>query len=89
MSVRVEVVKVLEKHKVEGKGKPIWLVHSLVRVRSEGEAYVRLFVPMSVVLEEGKEYPVLFNGVALRVKEVEGTELGFPFDVRISKPSGL
>jgi len=89
MSVRVEVVKVLEKHKVEGKGKPIWLVHSLVRVRSEGEDYVRLFVPMSVVLEEGKEYPVLFNGVALRVKEVEGTELGFPFDVRISKPSGL
>lgn len=89
MSVKVEVVKVLEKHKVEGKGKPIWLVHSLVRVRSEGEDYVRLFVPVGMVLEEGKEYPVLFNGVALRVKEVEGLDFGFPFDAKVSKPSGL
>jgi hypothetical protein len=88
MSVKVEVVKVLERHKVEGKGKPIWLVHSLVRVRSEGEDYVRLFVPMGMVLEEGREYTVLFNGVALRVKEAE-VDLGFPFDAKISKPSGL
>jgi hypothetical protein len=89
MSVKVEVVKVLEKHKVEGKGKPIWLVHSLVRVRSEGEDYVRLFVPVGMELEEGKEYSVLFNGIALRVKEAEGPELGFPFDAKIAKPSGL
>jgi len=89
MSVRVEVLKILERHKVEGKGKPIWLVHSLVRVRSEGEDYVRLFVPLSVVLEEGKEYPVLFNGVALRVKEEEGTGFGFPFDAKLPKSSGL
>jgi len=89
MSVKVEVVKVLEKHKLESKGKPVWLVHSLVKVRSEGEDYVRLFVPVSVVLEEGKEYPVLFNGVALRVKENESFGLDFPFDAKMSKPSGL
>jgi hypothetical protein len=89
MAVKVEVIKVLEKHKVEGKGKPIWLVHSLVRVRGEGEDYVRLFVPMGMVLEEGKEYSVLFNGVALRVKEEEGAGFGFPFDAKISKSSGL
>jgi hypothetical protein len=89
MAVKVEVIKALERHKVEGKGKPIWLVHSLVRVRSEGEDYVRLFVPMGMVLEEGKEYSVLFNGVALRVKEEEGAVLGFPFDAKVSKPSGL
>jgi len=89
MSVKVEVVKVLEKHKLESKGKPLLLVHALVKVRSEGEDYVRLFVPVGVVLEEGKEYPVLFNGVALRVKEVEDLGLGFPFDAKFSKPSGL
>ncbi len=89
MSVKVEVVKLLERHKVEAKGKPVWLVHALVKVRSEGEDYVRLFVPMSVVLEEGKEYSVLFNGVALRVKEEDVSAFGFPFDAKLSKPSGL
>ena len=89
MSVKVEVVKILEKHKVEGKGKPIWLVHALVRVRSEGEDYVRLFVPLSVFLEEGKEFPVLFNGIALRVKEAEEGGFGFPIDAKISKLGGL
>jgi hypothetical protein len=89
MGVKVEVVRVLEKHQVESKGKPLWLVHALVKVRSESEDYVRLFVPVSVVLEEGREYPVLFNGVALRVKEEEFKGLGFPFDAKISKPSGL
>ncbi len=89
MSVKIEVVKLLERHKVEAKGRPIWLVHALVRVHSEGEDYVRLFVPMSVVLEEGKKYSVLFNGIALRVKEEEYPSVGFPFDAKISKPSGL
>lgn len=89
MGVKVEVIKILEKHRVEGKGKPIWLVHSLVKVRSEGEDYVRLFVPLSVDLQEGKEYSVLFNGVALRVKEEDSLGLGFPFNAKISKPSGL
>jgi hypothetical protein len=41
------------------------------------------------VLEEGREYSVLFNGIALRVKEEEFKGLGFPFDTKISKPSGL
>ncbi len=89
MSVKVEVVKLLEKHKVEGKGKPILLVHALVKVRSEGEDYVRLFVPLNVALQEGKEYSVLFNGIALRVKDEEYPGVGFPFDAKISKPSGL
>ncbi len=89
MSVKVEVVKLLERHKVEAKGKPIWLVHALVKVRSEGEDYVRLFVPMSVVLEEGKEYPVLFNGIALRVKEEYVPSFGFSFDAKVPKPSDL
>jgi hypothetical protein len=89
MAVRVEVVKLLEKHKVEGKGRPIWLVHALVKVRSEGEDYVRLFVPLGVVLQEGREYPVLFNGVALRVKEEEVPSLGFPFEPKFPKPSDL
>ncbi len=89
MSVKVEVVKLLERHRVESKGRPLWLVHALVRVHSEGEDYVRLFVPMSVVLEEGKKYPVLFNGMALRVKEEEFSGFSFPFDAKISKPSGL
>ena len=89
MAVKVEVVKLLERHKVESKGKPIWLVHALVKVRSEGEDYVRLFVPLSVALQEGKEYPVLFNGIALRVKEDELQGFGFPFDAKSSKPSGL
>ncbi len=89
MSVKVEVVKLLERHKVEAKGKPIWLVHALVKVRSEGDDYVRLFVPMSVVLEEGKEYPVLFNGIALRVKEEENPSFGYPFDAKFPKSSGL
>jgi hypothetical protein len=89
MAVKVEVVKLLERHQVESKGKPLWLVHALVKVRSESEDYVRLFVPMSVVLEEGREYPVLFNGIALRVKEEEFKGFGFPFDVKFSKPSGL
>ncbi len=89
MSVRVEVVKLLERHKVEAKGKPIWLVHALVRVRSEGEDYVRLFVPMSVALQEGKEYAVLFNGIALRVKEEEFPSAGFPLDAKYPKPSEL
>jgi hypothetical protein len=89
MSVKVEVVRVLEKHRVESKGKPLWLVHALVKVRSDSEDYVRLFVPMSVVLEEGREYPVLFNGVALRVKEEEFKGFGFPFDIKVPKPSDL
>ncbi len=89
MSVKVEVVKLLEKHKVEGKGKPILLVHALVKVRSEGEDYVRLFVPLNVALQEGKEYSVLFNGIALRVKDEEYPSAGFPFDAKVSKPSGL
>jgi hypothetical protein len=89
MSVKIEVVKILERHKVEAKGKPILLVHALVKVRSESEDYVRLFVPVGVVLEEGKEYSVLFNGIALRVKEEESSGVGFPFDAKISKPSGL
>jgi hypothetical protein len=89
MAVKVEVVKVLERHKVESKGKPLFLVHALVKVRSEGEDYVRLFVPVSVALEEGKEYSVLFNGVALRIKEEDAPSFGFPFDAKISKPSGL
>ncbi len=89
MSVRVEVVRLLERHKVEAKGKPLWLVHALVRVRSEGEDYVRLFVPMSVVLQEGKDYPVLFNGIALRVKEEEYPSVGFPLDAKYPKPSEL
>ncbi len=89
MSVKVEVVKLLERHKVEAKGKPIWLVHALVKVRSEGEDYVRLFVPMSVALQEGREYPVLFNGIALRVKEEDVSGVGFPLDAKLSKPSGL
>jgi hypothetical protein len=89
MGVKVEVVKLLERHKVEGKGRPIWLVHCLVKVRSEGEDYVRLFVPLSVVLEEGKEYSVLFNGVSLRVKEEESLGVGFPFGAKNAKPSGL
>jgi hypothetical protein len=86
MAVKVEVVKVLERHKVESKGKPIWLVHALVRVRSEGEDYVRLFVPLSVALQEGGTYSVLFNGVALRVKEED--LLDFPFESKSPKPSG-
>jgi len=90
MAVKVEVIKVLEKHRVESKGKPVWLVHALVKVRSESEDYVRLFVPVSVALEEGREYSVLFNGVALRVKEEEGVVgFGFPFDAKLPKPSGL
>ncbi len=89
MSVKVEVVKLLERHKVEAKGKPIWLVHALVKVRSEGEDYVRLFVPMSVALQEGREYPVLFNGIALRIKEEEISGFGFPFDAKVPKPSDL
>jgi hypothetical protein len=89
MAVKVEVVKLLERHKVESKGKPLWLVHALVKVRSEGEDYVRLFVPLSVALEEGREYSVLFNGIALRVKEEDNMVFGFPFDAKISKPSGL
>ncbi len=89
MSVRVEVVRLLERHKIEAKGKPLWMVHALVRVRSEGEDYVRLFVPMSVVLQEGRDYPVLFNGIALRVKEEEYPGVGFPLDAKYSKPSEL
>jgi hypothetical protein len=89
MSVRVEVVKILERHKLESKGKPIWLVHSLVRIKSDGEDYVRLFVPTSVVLQEGKEYPVLFNGVALRVKEEEFMGWGFSYETKFPKPSEL
>jgi hypothetical protein len=89
MAVKVEIIRLLERHRIESKGKPIWLVHALVKVRSEGEDYVRLFVPMSVVLEEGKEYPVLFNGIALRVKEEEYQSFGYPFDAKIPKSSGL
>ncbi len=89
MGVKVEVVKLLERHKVEAKGKPIWLVHALVKVRSEGEDYVRLFVPVNLALQEGREYSVLFNGIALRVKEEDVPSFGFPFDAKISKPSDL
>lgn len=89
MGVKVEVVRILGRHKVESKGKPLWLVHALVKVRSDSEDYVRLFVPMSVVLQEGKEYSVLFTGVALRVQEEEYMGVGFPFDAKIPKPSGL
>jgi hypothetical protein len=89
MAVKVEVVKLLERHRVESKGKPLWLVHALVKVRSESEDYVRLFVPLSVALGEGREYSVLFNGIALRVKEEDNVGLGFPFDAKVSKPSGL
>jgi len=89
MSVKVEIVKLLEKHKVEGKGKPILLVHALVRVRSEGEDYVRLFVPLNVALQEGKEYSVLFNGMALRVKDEDVSGFGFPFDAKFPKSSEL
>jgi len=92
MSVKVEVGKILEKHKIESKGRPILLVHALVKVRSEGEDYVRLFVPLSVVLQEGKEYSVMFNGVALRVKEDEVMDAGFPFASnvpKLPKSSGL
>ena len=89
MAVKVEVIKLLERHKVESKGRPIWLVHALVKVRSESEDYVRLFVPMSVVLEEGREYPVLFNGIALRVKEEEFQGFGFPFNTKFPKSSDL
>ncbi len=90
MAVKVEVVKLLEKHSIESKGKPLLLVHALVKVRSEGEDYVKLFVPVSLVLQEGKEYPVLFNGIALRVKEIkeEGVpSFGFPFDAKVPKPN--
>jgi hypothetical protein len=72
---------------VESKGRPIWLVHALVKVRSDGDDYVRLFVPMSVVLQEGKEYGVLFNGLALRVKEEEGSDVSLPFGFNIPKHS--
>jgi len=89
MAVKVEVIRLLERHKVESRGKPIWLVHALVKVRSESEDYVRLFVPMSVVLEEGKEYPVLFNGIALRVKEDDYQGFGYLSDAKSFKPSGL
>ncbi len=92
MSVKVEVVKLLERHKVEAKGKPIWLVHALVKVRSEGEDYVRLFVPVNIALQEGREYSVLFNGVALRVKEEDGFDAGSPFGSgfpKFPKPSDL
>ncbi len=89
MSVKVEIVKLLESHRIEAKGKPMWLVHALVRVRSESEDYVRLFVPMSVVLQEGQEYSVLFNGIALRVKEEGFSGAGFPLDVKYPKPSEL
>ncbi len=74
MAVKVEVVKLLEKHSLENKGKPLWLVHALVKVRSESEDYVKLFVPVGLVLQEGKEYPVFFNGVALRIKDVKEEE---------------
>jgi hypothetical protein len=89
MAVKVEIVKVLERHQVESKGKPLLLVHALVKVRSESEDYVRLFVPVSVVLEEGREYSVLFNGIALRVKEEAVKGFGVPFDAKFPKPSGL
>jgi hypothetical protein len=89
MSVSVEIVKLLERHKLESKGKPILLVHALVKVRSDGEDYVRLFVPLGVALQEGREYSVLFNGVALRVKDEEVQGYGFPFDAKFPKPSGL
>ena len=87
MSVKVEVVRVLERRKLESKG--VYLVHALVKVRSEGEDYVKLFVPFSVPLQEGREYGVLFNGVALRVKDDEESAFGFPFEAKLPKPSGL
>jgi len=87
MAVRIEVVRVLEKHKLENKG--VYLVHALVKVRSESEDYVRLFVPLSVVLQEGKEYGVMFNGIALRVKEDEFQGFGFPFGAKLPKSSDL
>jgi hypothetical protein len=85
MAVKVEVLRVLEKHRIEHKG--VYLVHALVKVRSESEDYVRLFVPLSVALQEGKEYGVLFNGIALRVKEDEFQDFGVPFGVKNSKSS--
>ncbi len=87
MAVKVQVVKLLEKHSIESKGKPLWLVHALVKVRSEGEDYVKLFVPVSVVLQEGNEYPVLFNGIALRIKEEGVPSFSFPFDAKVPKPN--
>ena len=89
MSVKVEVIRILEKHKIESKGRSVMLVHALVKVRSESEDYVRLFVPVGVALQEGREYSVLFNGVALRIKEDEIPSVGFPFDAKLPKPSGL
>jgi len=90
MAVKVEVVRLLEKHRIESKGKQLWLVHALVKVRSESEDYVRLFVPVNIPLQEGREYPVLFNGLALRVKEFENEGVSFPsfpFDAKLTKPN--
>ena len=87
MAVKVELVRVLERHKLENKG--LYLVHALVKVRSESEDYVKLFVPLHVALQEGKEYSVLFNGISLRVKDEEVQGFGFPFDAKFPKSSGL
>ncbi len=92
MSVKVEIVKILERHKVEAKGRPLLLVHALVKVRSDGDDYVRLFVPVNIALQEGREYSVLFNGVALRVKEEDSFDAGSPFGSgfpKFPKPSDL
>jgi hypothetical protein len=85
--VKVEVLKALERHRLENKG--VYLVHALVKVRSEGEDYVKLFVPLRVALQEGKEYGILFNGVSLRVKDEEDLGLGGSFDPKFFKSSGM
>jgi hypothetical protein len=88
MGAKVEVVKLLERHKVNTKkGEALQLVHAMVRIKTDDEVYVRLFVPLSVVLQEGKEYPILVNGLTLRVKEDDG--LGGPFPFGIPKSSLL
>jgi hypothetical protein len=86
MGAKVEIVKLLERHKVNTKrGEALQLVHAMVRIKTDDEVYVRLFVPLSLVLQEGKEYSILVNGLTLRVKEDDG--LGVPFPFGIPKPS--
>jgi len=55
------------------------MVHAMVRIKTDDDVYVRLFVPVSVVLQEGKEYPILANGLVFRVKEEEVVGVPFPF----------